>query len=148
MAAEQGARALVLENTFSKLTEAAAHQYPWLPVRLVMRNRYNSVRRISKYSGPLFQCHGTADDLVPIELGRELFEAAPGKFKRFYEVPFARHTDTLPSTYYAALAEFLDRADDDAETGLNYNRSVAPISLIAAETIRQAAIRTAKVQTS
>ena len=124
MAAEQGARALVLENTFSKLTEAAAHQYPWFPVRLVMRNRYNSLRRIRNYSGPLFQCHGTADDFVPIELGRELFKAAPSKFKRFYEVPFARHTDTLPPRYYAALAEFLDRVDEEAETVLPHCRAI------------------------
>ena len=52
VAAEQGARALVLENTFSRMTDAAAVLYPWLPVRLVMRNRYNSIRRIQKYHGP------------------------------------------------------------------------------------------------
>jgi pimeloyl-ACP methyl ester carboxylesterase len=49
MAAEQGARALVLENTFSKLTEAAAHQYPYLPVRLVMRNH----RQVSRPAVPV-----------------------------------------------------------------------------------------------
>jgi fermentation-respiration switch protein FrsA (DUF1100 family) len=111
IAAEQGARALVLENTFSRMTEAAAHQYPYLPVRLVMRNRYNSLKRIRKYHGPLFQCHGTADDVVPIRLGRDLHDAAPTEFKQFFEVPFARHNDGLPPKYYAALAEFLDQVD-------------------------------------
>src|SRR5262245_34246287 len=66
IAAEQGAKALVLENTFSTMTDAAASLYPWLPVRLVMKNRYNSVRRIQQYNGPLFQSHGTADQIVPI----------------------------------------------------------------------------------
>jgi hypothetical protein len=114
MAAEQGAKALVLENTFSKMTDAAASLYPWLPVRLVMRNRYNSLRRIRKYHGPVFQCHGTGDEIVPIELGRALHEAAPTEFKQFYEIPFARHNDCHPPAYYAALAEFLDRVDDVA----------------------------------
>lgn len=113
-AAEQGARALVLQNTFSKMTEAAASLYPYLPVRLVMRNRYNSLRRIRQYHGPLFQCHGTADEVVPIALGRDLFETAPGKNKQFFEVPFARHNDSPPPAYYAALAQFLDRVDADA----------------------------------
>jgi fermentation-respiration switch protein FrsA (DUF1100 family) len=114
MAAEQGARALVLENTFSRMTDAAASLYPWLPVRLVMKNRYNSLRRIASYCGPLFQCHGTADEIVPIELGRKLHEAAPGRVKQFYEIANARHNDTPPPAYYAALAQFLDAVDADA----------------------------------
>ena len=98
------------------MTEVAAHRFPWLPVRLVMRNRYNSLKRIKNYSGPLFQCHGTDDEVVPIELGRTLFEAAPTEFKHFHEVPFAHHNDSLPPSYYAALAEFLDRVDEKTET--------------------------------
>src|SRR5207247_3727660 len=57
-AAEQGARALVLEATFSRMTDAAANLYPWLPVRLVMSNRYNSVKRMQKFIWPLLQRPG------------------------------------------------------------------------------------------
>ena len=116
MAAEQGARALVLEATFSRMTDAAASLYPWLPVRLVMSNRYNSIRRIQKYSGPVFQCHGAADEVVPIALARRLFESAPGSMKQFYEVPFARHNDSHPPAYYAALADFLDQVDEQSQS--------------------------------
>lgn len=123
IAAEQGARALVLENTFSKMTDAAAHQYPWLPVRLVMRNRYNSLKRIRNYHGPLFQCHGTGDEVVPIELGRTLFDAAPTENKQFHEVPFARHNDGLPPNYYAALTEFLDNVDEAAQKHVPHRRT-------------------------
>ncbi|HEX2473547.1 MAG TPA: alpha/beta hydrolase, partial [Lacipirellulaceae bacterium] len=112
LAAEQGARALVLENTFSKMTDAAAYLYPWLPVRIVMSNRYNSVRRIKSYHGPVHQCHGTADDIVPIELGRRLFDAAPGRMKHFYEVPYGGHNDSPPPAYYAALSNFLEQVDE------------------------------------
>ena len=52
MAGEQGARALVLEATFSRMTDAAASLYPWLPVRLVMSNRYNSVKPHPEVHGP------------------------------------------------------------------------------------------------
>jgi fermentation-respiration switch protein FrsA (DUF1100 family) len=111
-AAEQGARALVVEATFSRMTDAAAHQYPWLPVRLVMRNRYNSIRRIQKFEGPTFQSHGTDDEVVPLWMAKKLFEASPSPMKQFYEINFARHNDTPPPAYYAALAEFLDEADE------------------------------------
>lgn len=114
-AAEQGARALVVEATFPRMTDAAAHQYPWLPVRLFMRNRYNSVRRIQKYTGPTFQSHGTADEIVPIEMARKLYESSPSRMKQFYDINFARHNDTPPPAYYAALAAFLDRVDEQSD---------------------------------
>jgi uncharacterized protein len=115
MAAEQGARALVVENTFSRMTDAAAALYPWLPVRLVMSNRYKSIDRIKNYHGPLFQAHGTGDEIVSIELGRRLFEGSTRRRKHFYEVPNLRHHDTMPPMYYSTLAAFLDRVDELAE---------------------------------
>jgi fermentation-respiration switch protein FrsA (DUF1100 family) len=117
-AAEQGARALVLEATFSRMTDAAANLYPWLPVRLVMSNRYNSIKRMQKYSGPLFQSHGADDETVPIKLARKLFDSSPSETKQFYEVAYARHNDTPPPAYYAALAAFLDEVDANHETAL------------------------------
>ncbi len=114
MAAEQGARALVLEATFSKMTDVAARLYPFLPVRLVMRNRYNSLKRIKKFHGPIFQCHSLHDEIVSIELARKLHDAVPGRMKQFYEIPYARHNDTPPPAYYAALSDFLDRVDDQS----------------------------------
>jgi hypothetical protein len=110
LAAEQGAAALVLESTFSSLCDTAACQYPWLPVRWVMDNRYDSLTRIQEYSGPLLQCHGTEDSIVPIELARQLFDASPSRIKRWMEFPGLGHNSDWPGSYYATLAEFLDRA--------------------------------------
>jgi fermentation-respiration switch protein FrsA (DUF1100 family) len=108
LAAEYPVRGLVLDRTFSRLTDAAAHNFPWLPVRLIMRNRFSSVEKIRNYHGPLLQTHGTADEIVPIAQGRQLFEAAPSKQKRFLEVTGGDHNGPLPETCYQALIEFLD----------------------------------------
>lgn len=107
-AAEQGAHALVLVNAFARLTDIAAYHYPWLPVRLAMRNRYDSVARIRNYAGPVFQSHGAADAIAPIRFGRELYAAAPTTHKRFLEFADRGHNDPEPSSYYRELAEFLD----------------------------------------
>jgi uncharacterized protein len=115
MAAGQGARALVLECTFSRMTEAARALYPYFPVNWFMRNRYNSVKRIQQYAGPVFQVHGADDEVVPIRLARKLYAAVPGRTKQFYEVANARHNDTLPPRYYEALGRFLDRVDSTVE---------------------------------
>ena len=61
--------------------------------------------------GPLFQSHGTADGIVPIRFGRELFDAAPTTQKRFVEFADRGHNDPEPASYYRELAAFLDEVD-------------------------------------
>src|SRR5208283_3409033 len=56
--AADGARALILENTFSSMADVAAFHYPWAPVRLLMRTQFNSAAKIRSYRGPVFQSHG------------------------------------------------------------------------------------------
>jgi fermentation-respiration switch protein FrsA (DUF1100 family) len=114
LAAESGAKALVVENTFSSIVDVAADSVWWLPVRLVMRNRYDSVSRIRNYHGPLFQTHGALDELIPIEFGRRLFAAAPSKIKRFLEADGLGHDDGPADHYYGELAAFLDEVDAQA----------------------------------
>jgi fermentation-respiration switch protein FrsA (DUF1100 family) len=108
LAAEYNVRGLVLDRTFSELTDAAAHNFPWLPVRLMMKNRFSSIERIKHYHGPLLQAHGTDDHIVPFALGKKLFEAAPSKNKRFLTVEGGDHSGPLPEYCYDALVEFLD----------------------------------------
>jgi fermentation-respiration switch protein FrsA (DUF1100 family) len=108
LAAEFEVRGLVLDRTFSELTDAAAHNYPWLPVRLVMKNRFSSIERIKNYHGPLLQAHGTNDSIVPYVLGKKLFDAAPSKHKKFLTVEDGDHSGPLPEFCYDALIEFLD----------------------------------------
>ncbi len=107
LAAERAARGLVLENTFTTLPDVAAAHYPWVPVRLLMRTRLDSLEKIRGYRGPLFQSHGDRDTIVPYELGRRLFEAAEGP-KQFYLLSGADHNDPHPRAYYEALRGFLE----------------------------------------
>jgi uncharacterized protein len=108
LAAGEGARALVLEGTFTSLPDAAAYHYPWLPVRWLMRTRLDSVSKIGRYQGPLFQAHAEKDTIIPIELGRRLFDAAiQARPKEFKVLTGQDHNDSRPESYYDALGEFL-----------------------------------------
>lgn len=108
LAAADGARALVLENTFSNLTDVAEHHYPWLPAKSLIRSRFDSTEKIKRYHGPLLQAHGDADTIIPIELGRRLFAAA-NEPKEFVVIPGADHNDPRGPEFYAALELFLSR---------------------------------------
>jgi len=110
LAARDGARALVLESTFTSIPDMAALHYPWLPFRRLIRNRFDSLAKIADYHGPLLQSHGDADTIVPHSLGRQLFDAA-NEPKKLITLPGGDHNDPQDREYYAALVEFLDGID-------------------------------------
>ena len=108
LAVKDGARGLVLQSTFTSIPDVAARFYPWLPVRMLMSTRFDSLAKIGDYSGPLFQSHGDADEIISYELGRKLHDAAPGQ-KEFLSIPGGLHNDPLDDEYFRKLDVFLER---------------------------------------
>lgn len=102
-------RALIMESAFTSAVEMGARTMPWIPVRRLMRNRFESIEKISRYHGPLLVTHGTEDSIVPFEMGEALFQGA-NEPKRFYAVRGADHND-VPfvggSSYFLAIDDFL-----------------------------------------
>jgi fermentation-respiration switch protein FrsA (DUF1100 family) len=111
-AQDLGAKALVLQSTFARMVDTAAQLKPYLPVRLLMRNRWDSVSRIESYHGPVLQSHGVHDTLVTLSEARRLFEAIPGSQKEFLTYD-GGHNDDMPPHYYQALQRFLDALPHD-----------------------------------
>jgi uncharacterized protein len=105
LAAQNGARALILESSFTSMPDIAALHYPWLPVRWIMKNRYDSLSRIKSFKGFVFQCHGTNDTLIPISLAKTLYEAVSGS-RQWHEYK-GGHNDALPPDYYQLIAKHL-----------------------------------------
>ena len=68
--------ALVLEAPLSSVSDVAAYHYPWMPVRWLLKDRFEAEARIADVGAPVLVVHGDADDIVPIRFGRALFEAA------------------------------------------------------------------------
>jgi len=112
LAAKEGARGLILENTFTSLPDVAESHYPLLPVHWVMSTRLDSEAKIARYHGPLLQTHGDADDVVPFDLGKRLFQAA-NEPKTFVAIRGGDHNNLWagsPTTasYREALKQFLE----------------------------------------
>lgn len=101
--------ALVLESTFTNLADMAKTLFPLPGKQAWLTDRFNSLGRIKDISAPLLFFHGDADDLIPHDLGRRLFEAAPEP-KQWRTVPGAGHND-VPAVggpeYWALWREFL-----------------------------------------
>lgn len=108
LAEKYGCRALILQRTFSSLPEVAAYHYPVFPVGWIMQNRMDSATAITSCPMPLFQSHGDQDTLIPIQLGKKIFDRSPAKKKKFFKVKGMGHLDPLPGNYWRALAAFID----------------------------------------
>jgi len=77
--------AVIIEGAPASMVDIARQRYPFLPVRLLMRHPFESLRKIQGVSAPILLLHSPEDEVVPPDHARQLFEAAPGR-KRLIEV--------------------------------------------------------------
>jgi len=94
MASERHPSALVLEAPPSSLADVAAAHYWYLPVRLLIRDPWDSLSRIAKVGAPVLVMHGELDPVVPVRFGRKLFAAAVEPKQAVWHAE-ARHTNIL-----------------------------------------------------
>ena len=87
LAAEKPVGRLVLESPFTSAADVAAASYPFVPVRLLMKDQYRSDERIARISVPVLVAHGARDRLIPFSHGEKLFALirSPKEFARFAE---------------------------------------------------------------
>jgi hypothetical protein len=77
---------IILESPFTSMVETAKIYYPYLPVNLLLKDRFNSKNKIKDIKTPILIMHGKKDNVVPQKMGLELFEKAnEPKFNYFPE---------------------------------------------------------------
>jgi uncharacterized protein len=84
VAANRRPNGLVLESPFSSVADVGSYLYPFLPVRWLLKDRFDSVEHIHQVKAPLMILHGEDDRIVPVRFGRKLFEAAPAPKTAFF----------------------------------------------------------------
>ena len=67
---------IILESPFTSMENAAKIYYPYLPVKLLLKDKYDSLKKIKTIKTPILIMHGKKDDIVPFSMGKELFEKA------------------------------------------------------------------------
>jgi fermentation-respiration switch protein FrsA (DUF1100 family) len=93
LAAERPPAAAVLRSPFTSLADVGSVHYPFLPVGVLLRDRFASIDRIAGASYPLLIVVGERDRIVPTRLSQRLYEAAPQTAKRYVEIAGAGHND-------------------------------------------------------
>ena len=107
-------KALILESTFTSAYDVAAQSYPFLPLKLFMRYRYNTIDYLKQAKCPVLIVHSRDDELIPFQQGKDLFEAANNP-KEFVEIKGSHNDGVLISakTYSEGLDQFFAKHLDD-----------------------------------
>ena len=110
-AAEVPAGAVILEGAPASLVAIGERQYPWMPIRFVMRNPFESILKVRQIHAPILFLHSPEDAVIPIEEGRRLFAAAREP-KQFVEIAggHIRPAEDDAPRMFGAVREFLQGA--------------------------------------
>jgi fermentation-respiration switch protein FrsA (DUF1100 family) len=100
--------ALALEAPFTSAADIAAKLYPWLPVKLLMKDRFDSLSRIREVHAPLLVIHGERDELIPLNAGKRLFAAA-NEPKEMIVVEGGSHGSIFGEETWAREIAFFER---------------------------------------
>ncbi len=108
LATEVKPAGLIVQSSFTSVPDMAAVHFPFVPKALI-RTRMDSLSKIGGIKVPKLLIHSSADEVVPFEMGRRLYEAA-SEPKRFFAVEGAGHNETLVvggHAYNAAIRDFV-----------------------------------------
>ena len=106
LAAEHKVGKVILEAPFTSAVDVGAAAYPFLPVRLLMHDRFRSDERIGQVTAPVLVLHGTRDTVIPIDYGERLFALIKAP-KKFVRLSGGHHSDLDSYGAPAAVRDFL-----------------------------------------
>jgi fermentation-respiration switch protein FrsA (DUF1100 family) len=113
IAAEQAAQgrpvaAVILEAPVSSVVDVAAYHYPWVPVRLLMKDRFEAMGQVPRVAAPVLVVHGEDDRVVPLRYGQALYAAA-AEPKEAVWLHAAGHENLAQFGLQQIVLDFLDR---------------------------------------
>ena len=97
---------LVLETPFTSMVEAAKNFYPYIPVGLLLRDKYKNDQKIKNINIPVLVMHGEADQIVPFWMGKKIYEIA-NQPKYSYFTKYDDHMMEYDEKLVLALNDFI-----------------------------------------
>jgi len=107
LAAKEPVNAIIVEDTFTSLPAMVRRTMPFIPT-FILATRLDSLSKITRAHVPTLIFHSKDDEIIPFEMGKELYEAAAGP-KRFVQLWGGHNTAFLEDaeTYRSELKKFI-----------------------------------------
>lgn len=109
-------RGLILESTFTSLNSVARNLFPFAPGYAPDGSAYDSLSKLARIRCPVLVIHGDSDELIPVEEGLRLFDAA-NEPKELFIVEGAGHNDVsmrAGKSYARRIRSWLDEGGGPA----------------------------------
>lgn len=97
--------ALISESAFASAKEMGKKLFPFLPIKWLIRIKYDALSKIKDIRIPKLIIHSEDDEIIPFKQGKKLFEAAPEP-KEFYPMR-GGHNEAM----FLAREDFLNKID-------------------------------------
>tara|TARA_Y100000590_G_scaffold212407_1_gene240722 strand:- start:176 stop:988 length:813 start_codon:yes stop_codon:yes gene_type:complete len=97
---------VILESPFTSMVNMGKKYYPIFPVSLLLKDKFESYKKISKISAPILIIHGKVDKIVPYEMGKKMYELA-NQPKFFYSQEYGDHMVEYDEKLLQALVQFI-----------------------------------------
>ena len=107
LAAKRRVAAVVLEAPLTSTVDVGRRVYFWLPLHWLVTDRYDNERNIRAVTAPVLILHGERDSIVPVEIGRRLYDAANPP-KRIELFPQGGHNDLFDHGAWEKARAFLE----------------------------------------
>ena len=96
---------LILETPFTSMVAAAKNFYPYLPVSILLKDRYENDKKIENINMPIMVLHGKKDTIVPFAMGQKIFEISKEP-KYSYFTEYDNHMMEYDEQLITALKRF------------------------------------------
>ena len=98
---------IILETPFTSMIDAAKKFYPYIPVNLLLKDKFENKKKIKNINSPILVMHGEADQIVPFSMGKKIYEIA-NEPKYSYFTKYDNHMMEYDENLLKALKSFLD----------------------------------------
>ena len=97
---------VILESPFTSMVNMGKKYYPFFPVNLLLKDKFESYKKINNISVPVLIMHGKVDKIVPYDMGKKMYELA-NEPKFFYSQEYGDHMIEYDEKLLTALKKFI-----------------------------------------
>ena len=97
---------IILESPFTSMIEMGKVYYPYLPVRLLLKDKFDNQSKIKSINSPILVMHGRKDKIVPFYMGKKIYDSA-NKPKYSYFIDFDEHMMSFDLNLIKAIETFI-----------------------------------------
>jgi fermentation-respiration switch protein FrsA (DUF1100 family) len=97
---------VILETPFTSMVDAAKIFYPYIPVNLLLKDKFENYKKVKNINSPILVMHGEIDQIVPFSMGKKIYEIA-NEPKYSYFTKYDNHMMEYNESLVLALKSFL-----------------------------------------